>query len=252
MQQAGEKFAHSQAEIEEGVLSAYGKVADKFRWDPQAQKWVGGLPGAAAAGAAVAPVAAAAGIAAGGAEAAPWSTGPSFMERLQQNPINEPGDRQVLARMLVEVAGADQQLAPAEQQFLSGFMGMPPQAIQQLAQQPPLGADDFGAVTAGPVRESMLALCWALALSDQDVAAAETSKMNAFTQQLGIAPDAAENVRRCCAEQLVQQGLQSVYATGQKDEAMHGELGSLADRLGMPAEHVTRLEAKVRQQLGLG
>jgi len=251
LQAAGEKFAHTQEQIEEGVLGAYQKVADRFRWDPQGQRWVGALPGAGAAAAAVAPVAAAAGIAAGGGAAAAWATGPGFMERLQQAPVNEPGDRQLLARMLVEVAAADQQLAPAEQQFLGGFMGMPPQAIQQLAQQPALTPGDLAQASQGPARESLILLAWALALADQDLAAAEQSKVLAFGQGLELDPAQVENLRRCCAEQLVEQGLQQVFASGQRDEAMRQELSGLADRLGMPAERVTWLEARAKERLGL-
>ncbi len=237
MNAAADKVKYSQEQVEAAVADAFQKTAGKFHWDPARRQWLGGERGSAAA-----PGDPAAGPAA--------PAGPSFLERLQQAPLTAPADRQLLARMLVTVARADGELAAEEQQFLGGFMGMPPEAMAQIAKQGEPTPADLQQASPGPTRETAVLLLWALAMCDEELHAGEEARVRAFGEALGLAAEQVNVLRDCAADHVVQAALTHVYGQGAADEATRARVGELAEGLGMSPERLQGLDERVRAQLG--
>lgn len=226
LRQAGQGVQFSNEEVQAAVVDAFTRVQNKFRHD--GNQWI-----------------AAHGLEAG---AAPVS---DFQRQLQQAMPSEPYDRGVLARLLVEVAKADGQLAAEEERFLTTYMDASLGTPRQLAQRPALTAIELDETSAGAVRETIVMLGWALALSDQNLNPNEQSRLNEVTSGLKVDAGRAAELRGYAASFLVEQALEHAYPSGHRDERQHAAAYELAAKLGLSREDAERADVRFRKARGI-
>ncbi len=223
---AGSRVEHSYSEDEKkaAVLAAFQGVQGQFAHDPK-RGWMA----AAAAGDVLT----------------------DFAVQLQRAPVQQKYDKGLLARMLVEVAGADGRLAGDEKAFLQEFI--PPElgSVEELAERPPLSKAELAEAGRGPVRETMLMIAWGLACIDRELAAAEAQRLAELAEGLEIPAARAEELKRYAQRYVIDQGLEEAYPDGKPDEAGRAEVMRFAEQIGLPAEEAERVEIRYRKRNGL-
>ncbi|HBP22152.1 MAG TPA: hypothetical protein DEA08_30770 [Planctomycetes bacterium] len=226
LRQAGQGVQYSNEEIQAAVVDAFTRVQSKFRHDGNQWTAAHGL----------------------GAEGAPVG---DFQRQLQQAMPSEPYDRGVLARLLVEVAKADGQLAAEEERFLSTYLDPSFGTPRQLAQRPNLTAIELDETSAGAVRETLVMLGWALALSDQNLNPGEQARLDEVASGLKVAAGRAAELRSYAANFLVEQALEHAYPSGHRDERAHAAAIALAGKLGLSQEETERADVRFRKARGI-
>ncbi|MFT7520028.1 MAG: tellurite resistance protein, partial [Kiritimatiellia bacterium] len=102
----------SGSERNKAVVESFKSVLNQFVWDAKNGRWIS-------------------------AQAARDLMAP-FDLQLTEGPVETPYDRQVLARMLVEIANADGKLADAERTFITDFLSPDVGSLDSLLERPPL------------------------------------------------------------------------------------------------------------------
>jgi tellurite resistance protein len=220
----GSQQGLSKAEQREAVVEAFRSVASQFTWDASNARWIA-------------------------ARAARELMGP-FELQLADAPLETNYDKQVLARMLVEVAQADGTLAPAEKDFMNEFLSPDVGSLDSLMERPPLTAAELANTSRGNVRGTLLMLTWVLALSDESFDPAEAERLKAFGQALGLTGAQATAMRQAAQAFLLDQAMERMVTWGGHDAHARKELYALADRLGMSRDEAEHAEAAWQRRRG--
>jgi hypothetical protein len=208
----------SSREQSEGVLAAFMSVQSRFVWDPQRQCWIAAVAAAEAMS--------------------------DFERMLAAAPIAHPYDRHIMSRMLVEVAGGDGRLSSEESSWLTEVLSPDLGGVHDIASRPPLTAAELGSTSQGAVRESLLVLAWAMALVDEDMAAAEKALLDGFAVGLGLPSARVTACRKAAQTYILDQAMERMFAWGGHDEYARAQLYGLAERIGMPVEEAQQAEAR--------
>ena len=124
-----------------------------------------------------------------------------FVRQLATSPITDQYDCTVLAQLLIEIANADGNIAPEERLFLEMFLrndetvvitGISPEALADTRQQ-----------------ETVLMLCWALALCDQNLHQLEASCLQKVATGLNLSDQRVIEIQEYAKRYIVDQALQS-------------------------------------------
>jgi uncharacterized tellurite resistance protein B-like protein len=209
----------------DAIERAFQVVADRFVWDAQQGRYIA--------------------VQAGG------DAMTDFMRQLRSAPATTRYDRVVAARMLTEIAVADGQLGPDERAFLAGFVTPDIGAVDDIAAAPRLSVAELAETSEGPVRDTLLMLAWAVAWTDDDLAAQEQARLAEYAQALGIRDAQAAELRGHAQSYLLDQALAQAYAGGRRDAAAHAEAMELARRLGFDATAAERADIRFRKRFGL-
>ena len=210
----------STADRDRGVVEAFKTVASQFAWVQG--RWVYG----AAAKDLLSPL----------------------DRQLQEAPLASGYDRQLAARMLVEVALAHGGVSAEEQSHLEDTLDPQVGSLQALAQRPPLSRAELGEATKGPVRVSLLALAWTLALVDERFDAAEQAKLEGFAAGLQLSPADRARARDLARGWLMDQAFERAFGWGGHDAHARAEAMALGERIGMTQEEVEVAEAKFQRR----
>jgi tellurite resistance protein len=225
MQAGEEKLRYSEDDKRDAIERAFQAVATRFVWDTQQGRYIA----AQAAG----------------------DVMTDFMRQLQAAPATTKYDRSVVARMLTEIAAADGQLGEDEHAFVAGFVTPDIGTVDTLVRTPRLSAAELAETSAGPVRDTMLMLAWAVALADDALAPQEEARLVEYGHGLGIPGTRAAELKGHAQAYLFDQALARAYATGQRDPAAHAEAMELARRLGIDATLAERADIRFRKRYGL-
>lgn len=215
----------SQSEQNEALIEAFRSVSSQFVWDGPNGRWLS-------------------------ARAARDLMSP-FELQLADGPVEAPYDRQVLARMLVEIASADGTLVEAERSFMTEFLTPEVGSLDSLTDRPPLTAAELGSTTRGPVRGTLLLLASVLALSDEDYDPAEQAKLDQFAHGLGLTGGQAEAMREAAQTFLLDQALDRMFAWGGHDAHAREQLYLLADKIGLARDKAELAEARFQRRRGV-
>jgi hypothetical protein len=224
--QAGEeKLRYSEEDQREAVERAFQSVSDRFLWDAEQGRYI-----AAQAGGEV-------------------ITG--FMRQLVDAPATTKYDRLVSARMLAEIASADGQLGQDEHMFLSGFITPDLGTVDELWRAPRLSTAELAETSEGPVRDTMLMLAWAVAWTDERLAAEEEARLREYAAALSVPATRQTEIQDHVRTYLLDQALGRAYAGGRRDAAAHAEAMEFARRLGLDATTAERTDIRFRKRYGM-
>ncbi len=213
---------YSATEKQNAIVQAFAGVSDRFQWDGAA--WVL-------------------------AEASSVPRG-EFSDQLDAAPIVARADLDVLARMLVEVAGADGEVGEDEREFLGTFL--PPEMdVDALVDGPTLSDAELRGVSEGPVRESMLMLAWGLSFCDDELADEEQATCRRFARGLGISVARGKAMRNVAAGFVLEHVFAEAWSGGIADEERREEALAAADRLGLPRPVARRIESQYKRRHGI-
>lgn len=218
MQRQASSQALSAREAEHALLQAFVSVQHQFIWDQGRGAWI--------------------------SHAAAQEALSDFERMLAAAPIAHPYDRQVMARMLVEIARGDGHLSSEESSWLTEVITPDLGDIASLATRPPLTPAELGSTSAGPVRQSLLVLAWAMALVDEEMAASEKALLDHFAAGLRTSPADTEACRKAAQTYILDQAMDRMFAWGGHDEYARAQLYGLAQRIGMAVHEAQEAEAR--------
>ena len=208
----------SASEQQQAILAAFEGVRSRFVWDGEARAWVS-------------------------AEAARELMG-AFQRQLAEAPIVHPYDRQVLSRMLVEIARADGRVSPEEASWLTDLLSADQGSLNDLAQRPPLTSAELRATSPGSIRVSLLAMAQAMALVDEQLDGKEQQALQRYASGLDLRPAEATAAATMARVWMMDQALERMATWGGHDPHARQQLYALAGRLGMNQQEAEEAEAR--------
>ena len=214
----------SQEQRDTAAVEAFTSVSGQFEWDSNRGGWVSSDA------------------------AANMMSG--FQRQVGGAPIDAPYDQEIAARMMVEVASADGDLQEEERDVLTLFIDPALGSIDELAKRPTLSAAELNEVSAGSVRQSMLAIAWLVALSNDGCDADEAARLESFANALELSEEAAKSMRELAEEFLVDQMMAKELGSGDAAQA-RASIGELARTIGMSSERLERAEARFHKRRSL-
>lgn len=221
MMEGQQKTAFSKEEVQDGVVSAFVAVQAKFKLDPSTGTWTGIKKPAN-----------------------------GFEKRLAEAPVTERFDQGVLARTLVELSAADGEISPEEVAFISDFIDPELGTVEEFAKREKLSAAELSE-TSEKARGSIMMLAWACAMSDEELADEEVSRLDEIAAGFGISEEELNTVRNDAQQFLFEQALSGVYAGGSRDDEAFAAAKEAAGKMGIDEERATAMDASYRKLAGI-
>lgn len=209
--------------MQDAIMDAFHTVAPSFAWDEEKQQLV--------------------------SLSAFRDLQTEFANLVRGARITDPWDREVLARMMAEVANVDGHIADGERAHFRTFFG-DEQAVEDLLAKPPLKAKDIERTT-DQWRYVMWLLAAAMAYSDERLADPEKRKLIELGKLCGIGMIEAARGLELAKEYVYDQALEAVYANRQVDVEEHRRLIAIARSLGVNDDRAARLDARCRKRKGI-
>jgi hypothetical protein len=195
------------------IVAAFGTVTDQFTWDANGRRYL-------------------------------WSTAAqaeaSLLEQhVRDYPISVPYDRQVFARMITAVIAADGSVADEERATFNEIL--PWADLDALMAAPRPGAADLAETQLTPSRETMLMLCWSVALCDGQLDPAEHTILSGFASGLGI--DSARELALIDAArtQVIEASIATLAGQGQTVDQIRPQIEMAAPALGADPQDAARV-----------
>lgn len=208
----------SSREQSAALVEAFRSVQSQFVWDAQRATWI--------------------------SQTAMGEAMSDFEQLLAAAPIAHPYDRQVMARMLVEIARGDGRLSSEESTWLTEVITPDLGDVHALAARPPLTPAELSSTSQGAVRKSLLVLAWAMALVDEEMADAERALLAHYARGLGLPNAGVETCRKAAQTYILDQAMERMFTWGGHDEYARAQLYGLAERIGMPVHEAQQAEAR--------
>ncbi len=198
---------HSERATEGAVLSAFAEVADQFRWDKAGGRWVS-------------------------RDAAGGDRSP-FDAHLDAHPVTADYDRRMLARILATIVGAEGGTTEDERAMFAALA--PGTDLNALIAQWAPAVTELEATQPGAVRETMVLLAWAVAVTDEQLSPRETELLDWYPAALGVAPARAAELRAIALRHVVEQTVAELARDGLDAAAVRAEVEPLGERIGLGA-----------------
>jgi uncharacterized tellurite resistance protein B-like protein len=164
----------------------------------------------------------------------------AFEQIAHNSPVKDTHDQRVLSRVLAEVANADGNIAPEEEEFFKAIM--PAGAnVRELANAEPISAVEAQMVSAG-VKETIYLFAWAISLSDFDRNENETRILNGLADTFGISSTRRDELILIAKKHILEQAIDG--NTSRED------LYELADQLGLDRDEAERSKIEEMRRLG--
>lgn len=209
--------------MQDAIMDAFHTVAAHFAWDEEKQRLV--------------------------SLSAFKDLQTEFANLVRGARITDPYDREVLGRMMAEVANVDGHIADGERAHFRAFFG-DEHAVEDLLDQPPLTEADVERTT-DQWRYIMWLLAAAMAYSDERLADPEKRKLIELGKLCGIGMIEAARGLELAKEYVYDQALEAVYANRHVDVDEHRRLIAIARSLGVNDDRAARLDARCRKRKGL-
>ncbi len=177
-----------------------------------------------------------------------------FVQLYKTAPPHKEVDRQLLARKLTEITTTGGALGQQARELIGEFMpdraGADGPDFDELAAMPPLTEADYGACSAGLVRDTMLMLVWGVVLAGGRTISEHEQRLSDFARGLAIEPVRAAELKRHAQIYLVDQALERAYASKQRGAAQFLAARRRATDVGHGDEEAERIDARLRKRLG--
>lgn len=193
---------YSKDEKKAAVVQAFKQVASNFYWDEKERKWLGAK------------------------ELSP------FMTQLTQSPVSKNYDKEIIARMLVELSNLDNSITSEEREFLKTFIPPGIGSLDELLKKEPVSNIELKEIDA---KETALMLAWTIVLIDEKLSDAERKKVNEYATLFGLENEKANELKKLAQQNIIDQGA----ATGELESKEN--LFNLADKIELPREEAERM-----------
>lgn len=202
-------YTFSNEEKQSAIVEAFKTVKNKFHYDGPTNSWISSKSVSA------------------------------FEKKLQEKPLIERYDREILGRMLVEIADGDGYISSDERNFLSDMMHPDVVNLDDLMVQGPLTKYDLEAVSTG-AKDNMMMLAWSMAYRDWELDSGEKEQLERFAEMFGFSATAIDKIIDLAQNYVVE---------GLLDEgAGKNEILDFAQQIGMKEADAQRAFVQYRKR----
>lgn len=152
---------------------------------------------------------------------------PEFERQLQKSPLSNRFEKEILARMLVEVAQADGEIDRGEREWLDALISPEIGTVQQLILRDPVSPVECRELSPA-AREMIFKSAWVLSLKDFHLNLVEESILMEYADMFGL--------NEATASRLIREARMYVLETSAPPDISRRELFDLADSLGLGHE----------------
>ncbi|MEL7122129.1 MAG: hypothetical protein AAFO07_21960 [Bacteroidota bacterium] len=236
----GIKF--SQSEKEAAIVEAFTKVSDQFKWDQNAQQWVD--PSTAPNTEVDAPIQFQRKVEE--RSKLKISRKPKqkevggFEKLLIDHPLQNHFEKEILARMLVELANADNDISVEEKEFLSSLIPPEVGSINTLLMMDPISPVE-GEELNPSVKKTVYTAAWVMSFIDMSINSAEKNILMEYADMFGM-PDSEVDESMLEAQRFV---LKNNIDTSINRE----ELYQLADQIEMSRDEAERVLINLKKSV---
>ena len=240
--------AYGTAEKQAGIVAAFAKVSDRFRFDDVTGQWsdavampkttrskikIGGnrLTSAERRAARAEKKAAEA--------AAAENKTALFDVQLADAPVESAYDKEITARILTELANADGRISREEKEFLKEII--PPElgTIESLLARDPVSRIECEEVS-DKVKETIYMLAWTIALADFSVDPSETDILAEYADMFDLSSDRRDAMVKAAKFNMLEKSIDSGIS--------RAELFELADKLEMSNDDAERCLIELKKR----
>ena len=207
----------SQKEVNQAVIEAFEKVAKYFHWDEASETW--GKPG-------IPP---------------PPPPKSPFEEQLAANPIADPHDKNIFARVMAELAYADGHIAPEEAEFFKEIIPPDQPNLDVLAKADPVSTIEAQEVTEG-VKGTIYMFAWVIALIDLDLDGVEEELLMEYADVFKLT-DASR-------QELTKHAKYFVLEKNIDPDIPRDELFQIATKIGLSNDDAERCRIAYKRRVG--
>ncbi len=117
----------------------------------------------------------------------------SFDQQIKKYPVTNNYDREILARILTELANADGTITQEEKDFLDSFLSPPLNNINELLLKDPISSIECEEVSE-KVKPTIYLLAWAVSLIDYDLDPNEQSILFEYADMFGFSEEQTDKL----------------------------------------------------------
>lgn len=216
-------FQFTREDKEEAIVDAFKKVAHRFNFDESQGTWT------------KAPA-----VTAKTQERPAPEQKSAVEEQIENAPLSTRFDREVLARILVELASADGEVEREEQEFLESIVGTEFGSINELMAMEPVSPVECEELSTG-VRETIYLLAWVMSLTDLDVNQSERNILLEYAGMFGFSDQKMEEIIRKAKMYLMESSITV--------DTSREELYDLADRLSLDRNDAERALIRLKKRM---
>ena len=154
-----------------------------------------------------------------------------FERQLSAYPVTNKYDKEILSRMLVEVANVDGNISEEERSFMESFIPTEIGTINSLLRWDKLSEVECEEVSA-PVKKTIYMLAWINAMVDYEIDPDEKTKLMEFAEMLGLSDSDTREMIKASKYYI----LENAFG----EELNRSELFELADCLQLAHDEAER------------
>lgn len=171
-----------------------------------------------------------------------------FDRQLHEHPLSSAYDRSVGARIALEISAAHGGISDIERSELEALLDPTIGSLDSLQNRPPLSRAELAEVSAGPVRVTLLALGWMIALCDEAFDSAEDHRLGGIADGLAVAPADRIRARDLARAWMLDQWFERAFAWGGHDSHLRDQAIAVGERIGMSRDEVETAEARFQKR----
>lgn len=196
----------TEEDLKDALYRAFERVMHLFAWDPSDKEWV--------------IVHEARGL------------GSELQRQLKLAPLESPEDRELLTRMLLDVATADHEVNRAEEEVLLDFIDRERITAARPGERGRVAQNDLRRASGGQSRETLYMLACAIAMADHEFNPEESDRLEFYAKGLGLDEHRAEELLDAAQMFFIEQYMVRRFAgRGELDEEAREEVIELAKQL---------------------
>jgi tellurite resistance protein len=164
-----------------------------------------------------------------------------FERRIKANPVTLPYDKKTLARLLIEMAKADGQIAQEEKEFFQEFLDDDTGSFAELMRAATLSRVELEEVSR-EAKENVFMITVAVALADKEFDQSEEDKLVEYADMMGIDERQKDELIKMAQDYTIESAIQL------SGEMTRDEIYSFADRIGMAREEAERAQIRFEKR----
>jgi tellurite resistance protein len=198
--------AMSEEERQDALYRAFEQVMYLFAWDPATEEW--------------SIVHEARGL------------GSELQRQLKLAPLGSPEDRELLTRMLLDVATVDKEISAAEEEMLLDFVDRDTIARGRPGERGHVSQDDLRRASTGQAPETLYMLACGIAMVDHKFDPKESDRLEFYAKGLGLDELRASELLEASQTFFIERYMVRRFAsTGELDEEAREDIIELAKNL---------------------
>lgn len=192
---------------EDVLYRAFERVMFHFAWDPANEEWV--------------------------ITHEARGLGSELQRQLKLAPLDSPEDRELVTRMMLDVATSDGEVSEEEQEVLLDFVDRDQIGGVRPGERGRVSQNDLRRASTGQSRETLYMLACTIALADHKFDPEESDRLEFYAKGLGLEEHRAEELMEAAQMFFIERYMVGRFAhTGELDESAREDVIELAKKIG--------------------